>query len=73
MPALEIACLGGGTSLEPQRSLIKLTGSQNVGDDEKTLRLAEVMAATVMAGELSLMAAHTSNHLVSAHMKLGRK
>ena len=71
MPALEIACLGGGTSLEPQKSLIKLTGATDGADP--TLRMAEVMASTVMAGELSLMAAHTSNQLVSAHMELGRR
>jgi hydroxymethylglutaryl-CoA reductase len=35
-------------------------------------RLAEVIAVTVMAGELSLMAALVTDELVSSHMKLNR-
>jgi hydroxymethylglutaryl-CoA reductase (NADPH) len=36
-------------------------------------KLAQVVAGSVLAGEISLMSALASNHLVSAHMALGRK
>ena len=36
------------------------------------LRLAEILGATVLAGELSLMAAFTSRDLARAHEELGR-
>jgi hydroxymethylglutaryl-CoA reductase (NADPH) len=35
-------------------------------------RLAEILGATVLAGELSLLAAFTSNDLARAHERLGR-
>ena len=35
-------------------------------------RLGEILAATVLAGELSLMAAFTSGDLAGAHERLGR-
>ena len=39
---------------------------------EAVSRLAEILGAVVLAGELSLMAAFTSNDLARAHEKLGR-
>jgi hydroxymethylglutaryl-CoA reductase (NADPH) len=36
------------------------------------VRLAEILAATVLASELSLMAALTSGDLAPAHERLGR-
>jgi hydroxymethylglutaryl-CoA reductase (NADPH) len=36
------------------------------------MRLAEIVGAAVLAGELSLMAAFTSNDLARAHERLGR-
>ena len=36
-------------------------------------QLARVVCATVLCGELSLMAALSSNHLISAHLALNRK
>jgi hydroxymethylglutaryl-CoA reductase (NADPH) len=36
------------------------------------MRLAEIVGAAVLAGELSLMAAFTSSDLARAHEKLGR-
>ncbi|CAM9766294.1 unnamed protein product, partial [Ectocarpus fasciculatus] len=55
---------GGGSS-----------GSSAAGDprEKGARRLACVIAAAVMAGELSLLAALTSNDLVRAHMALNRK
>ena len=36
------------------------------------MRLAEILGATVLAGELSLLAALTSRDLARAHEQLGR-
>ncbi len=36
------------------------------------LRFAEILGATVLAGELSLLAAFTSGDLAGAHERLGR-
>jgi hydroxymethylglutaryl-CoA reductase (NADPH) len=36
------------------------------------LKFAEIVAATVLAGELNLLAALASGHLARAHEKLGR-
>jgi hydroxymethylglutaryl-CoA reductase (NADPH) len=36
------------------------------------LKLAEIVAAIVLAGELNLLAALASGHLAKAHEKLGR-
>ena len=44
--------------------------SENPGDNAR--ELAKVVAGAVLAGEISLMSALASNHLVSAHMKLNR-
>ena len=43
---------------------------EEAGDNARDL--ARMTAAVVLAGEISLMSALASNHLVSAHMKLNR-
>ena len=35
--------------------------------------IARIVASTVLCGELSLLSALSSNHLISAHMALNRK
>eukprot|EP00299_Pterocystis_sp_00344_P001237 c1106_g1_i1.p1 GENE.c1106_g1_i1~~c1106_g1_i1.p1 ORF type:complete len:492 (+),score=85.38 c1106_g1_i1:108-1583(+) len=75
MPSIEVGTVGGGTSLGPQSACLEFLGikgsAENPGDNARTL--ARVVCAGVMAGELSLLAALSSNHLVSAHMALNRK
>jgi hydroxymethylglutaryl-CoA reductase (NADPH) len=53
--------------------LLGVGGSHASSPGQNAARLARVVAATVLAGELSLMAALTTNDLVKAHMALGRK
>lgn len=76
MPSLEVGTVGGGTSLPGQSSMLELLGVRG-SDAEKPGRnaqqLARVIASTVMAGELSLMSALSSGHLIKSHMKLNRK
>jgi hydroxymethylglutaryl-CoA reductase (NADPH) len=74
MPDVPLAAVGGGTGLATQREALTLLGV--VPDPERpgaaVQRLAEVTGALVLAGELSLMAAFTSNDLARAHERLGR-
>ncbi len=74
MPDVPIGAVGGGTELATQRQALKMLGIE--ADPSRpgraALRLAEIVGATVLAGELSLMAAFTSQDLASAHEKLGR-
>jgi hydroxymethylglutaryl-CoA reductase (NADPH) len=69
IPSLIVATHGGGTHLPTQRECLALLGCSGAGTVNK---LAEIVAATVLAGELSLAAAISSLEWVSAHEKLGR-
>jgi hydroxymethylglutaryl-CoA reductase (NADPH) len=75
MPSIEVGTVGGGTSLPAQEACLKIIGcnggSSLPGDNAK--KLAHVIAAATMAGELSLLAALSANTLVQAHMQHNRK
>lgn len=74
LPDVPLGAIGGGTGLETQREALEILGVRS--DPERpgraTMRLAEILAATVLAGELSLLAAFTSHDLSRAHEKLAR-
>jgi hydroxymethylglutaryl-CoA reductase (NADPH) len=74
MPDVPLGAVGGGTSLDTQREVLAILGVSPDPDrrGEAVVRLAEILGAVVLAGELSLMAAFTSNDLAKAHEKLGR-
>ncbi len=74
MPDVPLGAVGGGTSLETQREALAMLGVSPDPDrrGEAVTRLAEILGAVVLAGELSLMAAFTSQDLARAHEKLGR-
>ena len=69
IPSLIVATHGGGTHLATQRECLEILGCWGPG---KVNKLAEIVAATVLAGELSLAAAISSLEWVSAHEHLGR-
>ncbi len=75
LPDLPLAAVGGGTGLETQAEALALLGIRPNPErpGEAVMRLAEVLGATVLAAELSLMAAFTSQDLASAHERLGRE
>lgn len=75
MPSLEVGTVGGGTSLAAQSACLEAIGCKGGGDvpGANAQKLAQVVAATVMAGELSLLAALAANTLVQAHMQHNRK
>ena len=75
LPALIVASYGGGTNLPTQRECLEILGCHG---KDRALKLAEIAAALVVAGELSLGAATKvdkktrTNEWVEAHERLGR-
>ena len=69
MPTVEVGTVGGGTRLPCQREALSMIGCLGEG---KARKLAEIVAATVLAGELSTLAAQAAGQLGSAHAALGR-
>jgi hydroxymethylglutaryl-CoA reductase (NADPH) len=69
LPSLIVATYGGGTSLPTQREALELLGCYGEG---KVRKFAEIVAAAVLCGELSLGAAVVSDEWVDAHERLGR-
>lgn len=75
MPSLEVGTVGGGTGLPGQSACLDMLGVRgphktNPAENSKTL--AKIICATVMAGELSLMAALVNSDLVKSHMRHNR-
>ncbi|XP_074064517.1 3-hydroxy-3-methylglutaryl-Coenzyme A reductase isoform X1 [Macrotis lagotis] len=71
MPSIEIGTVGGGTNLLPQQACLQMLGVQGACKDnpgENARQLAKIVCGTVLAGELSLMAALAAGHLVKSHM-----
>lgn len=67
--------VGGGTGLPGQSACLDMLGVRGAhpttpADNSKAL--AKIVCATVMAGELSLMAALVNSDLVQSHMKHNR-
>jgi hydroxymethylglutaryl-CoA reductase (NADPH) len=75
LPAVPLAAIGGGTALDTQREALAVLGVEPQPDRPgvAVLRLAEIVGAAVLAGELSLLAALTSQDLAGAHKRLGRR
>jgi hydroxymethylglutaryl-CoA reductase (NADPH) len=69
LPSVIVASYGGGTGLGSQRECLEMLGCYG---DGKALKLAEICAATVLAGEMSLGAAVLAGDWVSSHDQLGR-
>jgi hydroxymethylglutaryl-CoA reductase (NADPH) len=75
MPSLEVGTVGGGTSLDAQSACLDVIGCKGGGavPGANAQKLAKVVAAATLAGELSLLAALAANTLVAAHMQHNRK
>ncbi len=74
LPSLEVGTVGGGTRLPTQQEALKLLGVAGSGDPPGTnaKKLAEIIAAAVLAGELNLLAVLSTHSLAESHIKLGR-
>ncbi len=74
LPSLEVATVGGGTKIETQKEALGILGisggGKNSGDNSKAF--SEICAATVLAGEISLIGALSARHLAKAHIEYGR-
>jgi len=69
LPSLLIGTVGGGSGQGTAAECLDLMGCAG---DGRVGALAEVLAATVLAGDLSLMAAFAAGEFVAAHESLGR-
>jgi len=69
IPSLIVATYGGGTGLATQRECLEMLDCYGAG---KVHKLAEIIAATVLCGELSLGAAVVAEEWVDAHDTHGR-
>jgi hydroxymethylglutaryl-CoA reductase (NADPH) len=69
IPSLIVATYGGGTGLATQRECLEMLGCYGKG---KVRKVAEIVAATVLCGELSLGSAIVAEEWVQAHDLLGR-
>ncbi len=69
LPSLQVGTVGGGTSLACQNECLSMLDC--VGDG-KAKKFAEIVAAAVLAGELSLLSALAAGQLGKAHKELGR-
>ena len=69
IPSLIVATYGGGTGLATQRECLEMLGCYGAG---KVRKFAEIVAATVLCGELSLGSAIVAEEWVEAHDLFGR-
>ena len=74
LPALPVGTVGGGTGVDTQAECLALLGVAGSGDPPGTnaKKFGEIIAAAVLAGELSLLGALAARHLSRAHQQLGR-
>ena len=69
IPSLIVATYGGGTGLATQRECLELLGCYG---KDNVRKFTEIVAATVLCGELSLGSAIVAEEWVNAHDLLGR-
>ena len=69
IPSLIVATYGGGTGLSTQRECLETLGAYG---RDKVRKFAEIVAATVLCGELSLGSAIVADQWVSSHEAHGR-
>jgi hydroxymethylglutaryl-CoA reductase (NADPH) len=69
LPALLLGTVGGGSGQGTAAECLDVLGVRGAGGARP---LAEILAATVLAGDLSLMASFCAGDFVAAHERLGR-
>ncbi len=70
LPNLIVGTVGGGTGLPTQRECLEMLGCRGEGTARK---FAEICAATVLAGEISIMGALAADQFTLAHLRYGRR
>ncbi|MCF7844720.1 MAG: hypothetical protein K9M03_02735 [Kiritimatiellales bacterium] len=77
-PAILVGVRGGGTNLPAQKQCLDLLlrptplPVRQAGDARRPSTLAEIIAAAVLAGEISLLAAQATHTLAESHSELAR-
>ncbi len=71
-PSMQIGTFGGGTKIETANELLKASKVYGEGDDigATKLKLAELIAAASLAGDLNLLAAEAGGELADSHASL---
>ncbi|MEK7587508.1 MAG: hydroxymethylglutaryl-CoA reductase [Patescibacteria group bacterium] len=72
LPDLMVGTVGGGTGLATQKEALTLLGVAGGNNGQNAQRLAEITAAAVLAGEISLLASLSEGTLAKAHRTLAR-
>ena len=70
MPNIMVGTVGGGTTLPSQQACLEMMGLAGAGHARA---LAEICAATCLAGELSLIGALCADEFARAHVVLARR
>lgn len=69
LPNIMVGTVGGGTGLPTQKACLEIIGCHGSGGARK---MAEILAATVLAAEISLIASIASDDFAGAHASYGR-
>jgi len=69
LPNLIVGTVGGGTRLPTAQECLRMMDCLG---DGRAAKLAEICAATVLAGEISIVGALCAGDFASAHQRLGR-
>lgn len=69
MPGIMIGTVGGGTRLPTQQTCLQILECDG---PRRARKLAEIVAAAVLAGEISLIAAMAADEFAGAHARYGR-
>ena len=69
MPSVLVGTVGGGSGQGTATECLDILGCRGAGHANT---FAEILAATVLAGDLSLMAAFCTHEFTDAHERLGR-
>jgi hydroxymethylglutaryl-CoA reductase (NADPH) len=74
LPSLAVGTVGGGTGIGAQHECLSMLGAAGAGEPPgaNSKKLAEIVAAAVLAGEISLIGALAARDLAKAHAELGR-
>ena len=72
LPDVMVGTVGGGTGLATQKEALELLGVAGGNEGKNAQKLAEIVGATVLAGEISLLSSLEEGTLVRAHERLGR-
>lgn len=69
LPNLIVGTVGGGTHTPTARECLRILRCEGEG---KAAKFAEIVAGTLLAGEISIIAAISAGHFARAHERLGR-